>query len=361
MNGYLLKLLVRDRIGELLRGPEAERQARGAQDGKPLRAWRLPELIQIQKLPRVTWAAAALPVVWFTQGSTFVALKVGVASVPPFLLSGTRFVLVGLLLLTWAAWRAGWRIHIERRDVMLAAGTGLGLFLAGQGSASWSSQFLAPGVVAVLTSTIPLWAALIGLVAFRTGLGKLGSVGLLAGFAGVAFLAWPGAGTIVAAGPALLVVAGAGCWGAAVVVVSRSGIGRRPALITSIQALLGGGLQIVLGLATGEADHVQLGAAVAAIPAFAYLVVVSSLIGFPLLTWLLSEVRVDIANTASYVAPVIALALGWLLLAERITPRTLGGVAVILVGVAAMVWSARPRQAAETELEPTVEFEELAA
>src|SRR5215471_21355221 len=118
------------------------------------------EVLQgMRRMPRTTWVAIALVGLWFTQGSTFVALKMGVADVPPFLLSGARFLVVGVLLLTWAAWRAEWRVEIGRREAVLAAVTGAGLFFACQGTASWSSQYLVPGMVAVLTSTIPLWAA----------------------------------------------------------------------------------------------------------------------------------------------------------------------------------------------------------
>jgi drug/metabolite transporter (DMT)-like permease len=98
---------------------------------------------------------------------------------------------------------------------------------------------------------------------------------------------------------------------------------------------------------------------VPAIPLFVYLVAVPSLIGYTLFAWLLSEVPVHVANTAVYVAPVIALGLGWLLLAEQVTPRTLGGVAVIMTGVAVVVWSAsRNRSAAGVEPEPPVELED---
>jgi drug/metabolite transporter (DMT)-like permease len=100
-----------------------------------------------------------------------------------------------------------------------------------------------------------------------------------------------------------------------------------------------------VGLAAGEPAHVVPQDLVPAIPAFAYLVVVASLIGYPLLMWLLSEVPVHVANTGSYVAPVIALGLGWLLLAEPVTPRTVGGVGVILAGVAVVVRSNRGAEA----------------
>jgi drug/metabolite transporter (DMT)-like permease len=296
-------------------------------------------------VPRPSRAAcvvAALPVLWFAQGSTFVVIRMGVAALPPFLLSGVRFLVVGALLLVWSGWRAGWRLRITRQEALLGVISGLGIILAGQGSASWSSQYLAPGAVAVLASTIPLWAALFAWLGFGARLGgAAGALGLLAGFAGVAFVAWPASGSGMAPGPALLVVAGAAAWGAAVVVVSRSGRLRRPLLVTGLQALNGGALQLAAGFATGEAAQVVQSHLLPSIPVFAYLVVVSSLVGYPLLTWLLSEVPVHVANTGAYVAPVIALVLGSLLLAERVTPRMAGGVAVILAGVALMVWSSR--------------------
>jgi drug/metabolite transporter (DMT)-like permease len=363
MDSYALEMLGEDRQRELLQDAEVEprgrrlrpearvRQVAGVPgvEQRPgrLMTRKLQDAIRGgQRLPRGAWVVAALPVLWLTQGSTFIALKIGIASVPPFLLSAARFLVVGVLLLGWSAFRSGWRLKVDRQEALLGAVTGVGMILVGQGSASWSSQYLAPGVVAILTSTIPLWAALIGLLAFRTRLGgMLGSFGLVAGFAGVAFLAWPANGSSIALGPALVVAGGAAGWGAAVVVLSRSGKLRRPLLVTALQALIGGGLQLVVGLAAGEPAHLVPQDLVPAIPAFVYLVVVASLIGYPLLMWLLSEVPVHVANTGSYVAPVIALGLGWLLLAEPVTPRTVGGVGVILAGVAVVVRSNRGAEA----------------
>ena len=380
MNSYTLEVLGRDRQRELLRDADVQPCGRRAKPesrirqlaGVPgvgrrpvrLRARKTRAAIRCQqRLPRVAWVVAALPVLWLTQGSTFIALKIGIASVPPFLLSAARFLVVGVLLLGWSAFRAGWRLKVDRQEALLGAITGIGMILVGQGSASWSSQYLAPGVVAVLTSTIPLWAALIGLLAFRTRLGgMLGSFGLVAGFAGVAFLAWPATGSSIALGPAIVVAGGAAGWGAAVVVLSRSGKLRRPLLVTALQALVGGGLQLVVALAAGEPAQLVPQHLVPAIPAFVYLVVVASLIGYPLLMWLLSEVPVHVANTGSYVAPVIALGLGWLLLAEPVTPRTVGGVGVILAGVALVVWkNRRIHRTAEAESRVAADLGERAA
>ena len=304
-----------------------------------MRFLRIP--INRGKLPSGVWAIAALPVVWFAFGSAFVGLKVGVATLPPFLFSGSRFLLVGTLLIAWSTWRTGGRLELSRREALVAGSAGAGLILAGQGSASWASQYMAPGMVAVLGSTMPLWAALIGWITLGTRLALQGMIGLVAGFAGVVFLAWPSSGAGVPLIPALVTTAGAIGWAAGALIASRAGPGRRPALMTGLQMLTGGSLQLLVGLFSGEAPRLALHPLLPAVPVFVYLVVVPGLIGFPLFIWLLTTVPVHVANTVAYAAPVVALALGWILLGEQVTARTLGGVGVILAGVAMIVTSAR--------------------
>ncbi len=304
-----------------------------------MRFLRLP--IDPGTLPRGAWAIAALPVVWFAFGSAFVALKVGVATLPPFLFSGSRFLLAGTLLLAWTVWRTGGHLELRRREALVAGATGAGLILAGQGSASWASQYMAPGMVAVLGSTMPLWAALISWVTLGTRLALSGMIGLVAGFAGVVFLTWPSKGPGVPLIPALVTTAGAIGWAAGALLASRAGAGRRPTLTTGLQMLAGGGLQLLVGLGTGEASRLAQPALLTALPVFVYLVAVPALIGFPLFTWLLRTVPLHVANTVAYAAPVVALTLGWLLLGEQVTARTLAGVGVILAGVAMIVMNAR--------------------
>ena len=291
---------------------------------------------------------AVLPLIWLTVGSAFVALKVGVTDVPPFLFSGSRFVLVGLILLGWSAWRTRGRLALTRTDVAISAATGAGMIMAGQGGASWATQYLNPGIVATLSSTMPLWAAVLSLIAFRSRLGPLAVLGLLAGFAGVAVLAWPAKGAVIPFLPALVVSIGSVAWAAGALLVSRSDVARRPVLMTSIQMLVGGGLQVLLGLAGGETAALTAGHVAQVLPVFVYLVVVPGLIGFPLLTWLLRTVELHIANSVAYAVPVVALGLGWLLLGEQISMRTLACIAVILAGVALLIWSGR-RPASETQ------------
>jgi drug/metabolite transporter (DMT)-like permease len=298
----------------------------------------------MQRLPARARLGIALGVVWITFGSAFVAVKVGVATVPPFLFSGSRFVLVGAALLAWSAWRAHGGLRLSLRDALISAVTGVGLIFAGQGAASWASQYLDPGIVAVLAATVPLWVVLFALAVLRTRPGPVAVVGLVAGFAGVVYLAWPAGSNRVELLPALVVTVGAICWAGGSLLASRSDAARRPLLMTAIQMLAGGTLQLLLGLATGEAGSVHVAQLGQALPVYLYLIAVPALIGFPVFTWLLANTPPHIANTQSYTAPVVALALGSLLLGEPVTPRTLAAVGVILAGVALIVVAGRPNR-----------------
>ena len=314
----------------------------------------------MSRFPNSVKVALALPVVWITVGSAFVALKLGIAEVPPFLFSGVRFLGVGLLLLLWSAWRTGGHLGLRRGDVLIAAATGAGMIMAGQGSASWATQYLTPGIVAVLSSTMPIWAVVLSMALVHTRRAPIAMVGLLMGFAGVALLAWPAGGSRIATLPALITLVGAIGWGAGSLLVSRSEIARRPVLMTGLQMLVGGFLQFALGLAGGELNSLSARHLNAALPVFAYLVAVPGLIGFPILTWLFTKVELHVVNTTAYVVPVVALVLGWLVLGETVTVRTLACVAVTLAGVGLIVVGSR-RPASQPEAEDSTSGVEEAA
>jgi len=307
-------------------------------------------------MSRHAWLLA-LPFTWLAFGSAFVALKVGVATAPPFLFSGSRFLIAGAALMAWVAIRSGGDLGISLRDLAIGAGAGVGMILAGQGGATWATQYLAPGMVAVLSSTMPIWAAVISRLLFGSQLSALAVAGLVAGLGGVAFLAWPGGGAQIQLLPALVTTVGAIGWASGSLIASRSRLGRRPLLLTSLSMLVGGGLQVLLGLILGEGTRLGFEQLAPAAPVWLYLVLVPALLAFPVLTWLFTRVQLDVVNTIAYAVPVVALVLGWLLLGEQVTGRTFVAVVVILAGVVMIVWSAR-RQA---EPEPELEAAEAAA
>jgi drug/metabolite transporter (DMT)-like permease len=293
----------------------------------------------------------AVVVVWLTFGSVYIAIRVGVHHAPPLLFSSVRFVIAGVILLAWHAWRHG-GLRLTRRELGEGVAIGALMVLSGQGAVSLMSTQLTPGIVAVLTSTVPLWAAALGRVVFGVRVSALAWVGVGLGFVGVVLLAAPtGAGAGIAV-PALIVTGGAAAWALGSLVAGRSQVGRRPLVLTGLQLTSGGIMQLVVGCATGELGRLDPSALVPGPAlAFVYLLVVSSLIGFPLFSWLAASVDAGLANSQAYVAPVVALLLGWLVLGEGVTPRALIAAGISLAGVALMaVAAARQSRAADREL-----------
>lgn len=289
---------------------------------------------------------AVLLTVWVLFGSAFIGIRVGVVREPPLLFAGSRVVVAGLVLLAWSAWRGDWGLDVRTRDLAAAAVVGLGLMAGGQGSVSWAAQYVAPGILAVLVTLVPIWVALISWVVLRRPLPLPAVAGTVVAFLGVVFLASPASGSGTALGPALLLAFASLSWAAASVYAGRTAISRRPVLATGVQFVAGGGVQVLVGLALGEAGHVhQAALAGPAGLAWAFLLVGPSLIGFPLFTWLLATTPPAVANAQAYTSPVVALALSWLLLGSPVGPATLVAAGAILAGVALIVTtSGRPHR-----------------
>ncbi|HXM54740.1 MAG TPA: EamA family transporter, partial [Candidatus Dormibacteraeota bacterium] len=298
---------------------------------------------------------AALAAVWLLFGSAFIAVRVGVTHVPPLLFAGSRLLAAGAVLLAWSAWRSGWRLGVSRRDVRAAGIVGLGLMAGGQGSVGWAAQYVAPGVLAVLVTLAPIWIALISLLVLRRPLPGPAVAGMVVAFGGVVVLASPAGGTGTAPLPALIIVLGSLSWAAASVYGGLTAISRRPVLATGIQLVVGGSVQLVASALLGELGRLHSAAVTGpAGLAWLYLLVGPSLVGFPLFTWLLANTPPAVANSQAYVSPLVALALGWLLLGTPIGAATLAAAAVILAGVALMVTMSgrRPGPAPQLHEEP---------
>jgi drug/metabolite transporter (DMT)-like permease len=281
---------------------------------------------------------AALLVTWLGVTASFIGLKLAVVSVPPFILAGSRYVVAGSVLLVWWLRDERFRPHVGRQGLAFSMLSGALLIFACQGSITWAVQYLQPGIVAVIASTVPLWVALLSRVLFGAPLAAAGVVGLVAGFGGVVFLVFPSVSTRVPPLPALVVTGGALCWAIGSLVVARSSVRTRPVMVATLQMLTGGAMQFVAGLAVGEAyaiDPARLDVGTAAV--FLLLLVVPSLVGYPVFAWLLAHAPAEVANTQAYVAPVITLTLGWLLLGLPVSVPAWIASAVILGSVALML------------------------
>jgi drug/metabolite transporter (DMT)-like permease len=279
----------------------------------------------------------AFTLVYLSWGTTYLAIKEGVRTLPPALFGGTRILLAGLILLGFLALR-GEPLRLAWREWLWAAAGGLVLFVSGYGLISVAQKTVESGVASILVATTPLWIGL--LEGFWPGGDRLtprGWLGLLAGLAGVVVLLLPQLGDPAALrqdiGP-LLILGSAFSWALGSLLLRyRKSAGSHLAA-AALQMILGGiGLSLV-GLAVGEAQQLTPDRFTpAAVYAYFHLLIVGSLIGFVSYTWLLQHVSAALAGTYAYVNPLVALLIGWLLGGEEITVWIAAGMVIILAGV----------------------------
>jgi len=281
----------------------------------------------------------AFALVYLAWSTTFLAIRVGVHYFPPGLFGGIRVGLAGLLILGYLAWR-GESLRLSRPELLWASLIGLVLFLGGNFLITAGEQYVASSVAAVLAATSPLFMALIELAwPWGERPSVRGWLGLLAGFGGVLLMFTPRLLRepellLHDAGPPL-VLGSAFFWALGSFLLKRQRQ-RGPHLASAAyQMVVGGTGQVVLGLALGEAGKVTADSfAWQAVYSFLHLLLFGSLVGFVAYTWLLGHVSTTQAGTYAYVTPILAIVVGGLLGDEKITGWIVGGMALILAGVA---------------------------
>lgn len=283
-------------------------------------------------------ALAAVYVIW---GSTYLAIRFAVETLPPLLMAGVRFTIAGAIMYGWR--RAIGFPRPTASQWRAAAVVGGLMLLGGNGGVVWAEQWVESGTAALIVASVPLWMVLLDWL--RPG-GKAPRpsvwAGVLVGLAGVALLmGGPDAGERYMAGWVVLVLASIS-W-AIGSLYSRSASLPAPLLATGMQMLTGGGLLLLVGLLMGEAGGIDPASfSLRSILALVYLIIFGSLIGFSSYVWLLRVTQPAIASTYAYVNPVVAVFLGWLLAGERLTPR-IALASAIIVGAVALITSGRAR------------------
>ena len=281
----------------------------------------------------VFWSFAAIYILW---GSTYLAIRVMVTAFPPFLAGGSRFLVAGAILYGWARWRgvAAPELRLWPHAALLG---GL-FFLVGNGGVSWAETRLPSGLTALLAATSPLFTAVFE--SARGGWRRPAApvvLGIIAGLGGVALLVAPGefiGGEHADLAGASAITLAALAWAAGSVTSHARPLHSSPLLATGMKMLAGGVLLLLAGLLGGEAA--RLGPEILTpkvILAWLYLIVFGSLIGFSAFTYLLRVTTPQKVSTSAFVNPLVAVGLGWLLLDEAITPRTLLAAAIIIGAV----------------------------
>ena len=274
------------------------------------------------------WAnLASVYVIW---GSTYLAIRVMVRTVPPLYGAGARFVVAGLLMLAFLGRRS---LRVNRRELLACAVVGTLLAGGGNGLVTVAEQDVPSGLAAVLIASVPLW-----IVVFRAAVGdrirRAALFGVLAGFAGVAILLLPGNGAGAPLGPSLVIIAAAVSWGFGSFISASVGLPRDGLVTTGWQMLFGGTVLALGGAITGE--HVGT-PSTESIWAWVYLVVIGALVAYTSYTWLLRNAPIQLVSTYAYVNPVVAVILGALILNESVGAITVIGTAVIVGSVAVIV------------------------
>ncbi|MEA2505586.1 MAG: hypothetical protein QOH48_204 [Actinomycetota bacterium] len=298
----------------------------------------LTELMAQKKAPGwLMWIA--LWTVYLVWGSTYLAIRVMVRTLPPLLSGGVRFVLAGAILLGILALRRSLpAIAIGGRELVSCTIVGTALLLGGNGLVSVAEERVPSGLAALVIASIPLWVVVLRSI-FDGRVPAATLVGVALGFVGVGILVVPGGSSSGApiAGLLVLLVASV-CWASGSFLSTKLTFPRDPLVSTGFQMLSGGIVMTLVSLAVGEGADWQLSElSRSSVLAFAYLVVAGSLLAFTAYSWLLRNAPISKVATYAYVNPVVAIFLGWWILHERITASVLVGAAVILSSVAFII------------------------
>ncbi|GAA1822538.1 EamA family transporter [Agromyces salentinus] len=291
---------------------------------------------------------AALAVVYLVWGSTYVAIKVAIAAIPPLLMSGVRFLIAGALLYAWCALQRrrhpqrGWTPPTPRQ---WRSGIIIGLLLpaAGTGVVSWAEQYISSGLAALLLATIPIWIVVGAAVFDRERITTPVVIGLATGVAGVVVLVDPFDGAVPALIPMLATLAGALSWGLGSIYSRHATQPAQPLLGSAIQMIAAGLVLVLIGSVSGELSRVDLAEITASSwIAVAYLIVFGSLLAYSAYTWLLAHASSRLVGTYAFVNPLVAVALGWAILGETLTAQTVVAAALVITAVAILVLQPPP-------------------
>lgn len=277
--------------------------------------------------------AAAFAAVYLIWGSTYLAIRFVIETLPPFFMAGTRFLISGVILYALMRLRRSSKPTLQHWSAAALVG-GL-MLMGGHGAVVWAEQWVPSGLTSLLIATVPLWMVLLNWFGTRKKPNVRVVVGLILGMVGVALLVEsigsPAGDHTTLIGSAVI-VSGAFLW-ASGSLYSRSKL-PSSLLTTGMEMIVGGILLLTASFVTGEWLNIRL-FQVSLRSAFSwiYLIIFGSLIGFTSYMWLLKTVDPERVSTYAYVNPVVALFLGWALANEVPSVQSMVAAGIILMAV----------------------------
>jgi drug/metabolite transporter (DMT)-like permease len=284
---------------------------------------------------------AAFTAIYIIWGTTYLAIRLAIETIPPFLMAGMRFTIAGILFYSWCYWR------FEKKPGLKEWGTasipGILMFVGGNGSLTWSEQFIPSGLAALIISTIPIWMVLLSWAHSSVNRPDgLTLAGIVIGLAGVALLTGLDEkvliGSVKNSGSVplgiLVLTFAAISWAAGSIYSKNLKSSVSLQFTISMQILAGGLVLILIGFSQGEWSEISIHKiSFKSILAMSYLILFGSLITYSAYIWLLQVSTPAKVGTYAFFNPLVAVFLGWLFVDETITLETVIGAGCILLSI----------------------------
>jgi drug/metabolite transporter (DMT)-like permease len=294
--------------------------------------------------PNPLLVLTALLAVYIIWGSTYLGIRLAIASIPPFFMAGTRYLAAGGAMFLFALCRgAKMPSLVEWRDALILGGC---LLLVGNGGVTFAEQYVPSGTAALLVATVPVFLTIFAWVS-KLGPRPNGTIciALLLGLLGVSILSQPGTQSATSPGNQfhwymgiIALLAAAALWAGGSLYSRKAAHPSSPIVGVGIQMICGGALLLLVSISTGEIGRVDLGRITGeSFLAWLYLVVIGAIIAFTAYIWLTRVISPALLGTYAFVNPVVAVLLGWAIAGETLDSRTISGTSVIVVAVVIIV------------------------
>lgn len=304
----------------------------------------------IHKEPSKLMVLAAFIALYLIWGSTYLGIRIGIQTIPPFFLVGTRFLVAGVILFAWCLFK-GEKAPSFKIFSTIGVGGILMLFM-GNGAVSWAEQYLPSGIAAIIVATVPLWFVLLDKSQWKFYFSnKIIIIGFLVGFAGVLLLfAGKGSTDFLENKMKLIsffvLITGTVAWATGSLYSKYKKVDASVTMKAAVQMLVAGIVSVLAGLVEGEQNRLLINhISWQSINALLYLIVMGSLVGYMSYIWLLSVRPASMVGTYAYVNPLVAVFLGWMLAKEQITIQQVIALVVILTGVLLVNFAPEPKKA----------------
>ncbi len=286
---------------------------------------------QLSKLKILT----AFVAVYFVWGTTYLAIKYAIETIPPFMMMGMRSLLAGIVLYTWGRLRGD--ANVVRKQLPSLVLIGALFFLIGHGALAWAQQTVPSGVAALLVSSEPIIIALFEPFFTREGrVGKRTVLGMLIGISGIAVLVLPQGLNFenVNLLGSFGILVGASSWAGGAIYSRVAKLPRSPLITGGLQLLFGGTLLIIMSFILGEWSGFSFSQVVVrSWLGLTYLVVFGSIITFSAYTWLLTVTSATRISTHTFINPIVAVLAGWAFAGEALTKGMLIAAVLIIISV----------------------------